>query len=190
MCTALTSQWHPKKFCLGQVGSWQCQYWFKGTVSREFRPFFGLKDSTWAPYEWICKLVCFREDTVFDRMSASSMTMQSCNFFLRYRDIRIVKLLILGGTREVRQQLQKHQIELHAVPDSAQGILKYTGQYWANLNCMCVNDLKSKQNLKKSFESLKYFPCPAQCKSQSPRQMIFMSSFSLGAEFCNMIMCK
>ena len=161
MCTALTSQWHPKKFCLGQVGSWQCQYWFKGTVSQEFRPFFGLKDSTWAPYKWICKLVCFREDTVFDRMSASSMTMRSCNFFLRYRDIRIVKLLILGGTREVRQQLQKHQIELHAVPDSAQGILKYTGQYWANLKLHVCERLKVKTKFEKVIREFKIFPLPS-----------------------------
>ena len=39
---------------------------FKWTVSQDFRPFFSLKDSTWAPYEQattvFCKLFRFRED--------------------------------------------------------------------------------------------------------------------------------
>ena len=38
---------------------------FKGTVSRDFRPFFGIKYSIWGPYEQVKrfrKLFCFLKD--------------------------------------------------------------------------------------------------------------------------------
>ena len=35
---------------------------FKGAVSRDFLPFFGSTNSTWAPYKHAKKLFCFCED--------------------------------------------------------------------------------------------------------------------------------